>query len=117
MKRYRTVLAVLVLTSAAAIACFGGKKEAETTGDTGAAFKAGEIVVLFKTDTTFAEIDAAVASAGGEISERSAVNAARVIIKVPVGEEDIYVEKYAKLKNVRAADKNYEAKAFTGGGD
>lgn len=111
--RYRVVFLILCVVAGAACACFGGKKEANAAGES---FKAGEIVVLFNDGTTTAEIDEAVAATGGEIAERSAVNAARVIISVPAGEEDAYVEKYAKLKNVRAADKNVEVKAFTGGG-
>jgi hypothetical protein len=114
--RYRTVFMIWLLVAAAAGACFWGKKEAEATAVSDAPYKAGEIVVLFKADTTPAEIDAAVAATGGEISERSDANAARVIIAVPTGEEDAYVKKYTGLENVRAADKNYEAKAFTGGG-
>lgn len=114
--RCRVVILILCMVAGAAGACFGGKKEATPATAAAEPFKAGEIVVLFQDGTTAAEIDEAVTATGGVIAERSAVNAARVIISVPAGEEDAYVEKYAKLKKVRAADKNVEVKAFTGGG-
>jgi hypothetical protein len=54
---------------------------------------------------------------GGEIIKRGAVNPRRVVLSVPDGEEDKYVDAYRELKEVEAAEKNYvvEAQPAAGG--
>jgi hypothetical protein len=81
-------------------------------------FVPGEIIVWFDEDLGASDIDEAVAKTGGEITERSGVTPSRVIISVPAGEEGRYVDAYRKLKEVRAADKNYIVRALPaeGGG-
>jgi len=75
-------------------------------------FVAGQIIVWFVDGTSNADIAAAVKAVGGELMEQSGVTPTRVIIAVPPGEEDKFVEAYRALAAVRAADKNYKVKAF-----
>ena len=63
-----------------------------------------------------AAVDEFVAETGGEIIERSSVTPSRVVLAVPEGEEDRYVEAYRKLKEVRVAEKNHIFRALPEGG-
>jgi hypothetical protein len=68
---------------------------------------AGEIIVVFEDNVTSAAIEALVEGVGGEIAEVSAVNPSRVVVSVPEGEEEEYVNAYLQLDDVRTAEKNY----------
>jgi len=70
-------------------------------------FVAGEIIVVFEDNVTSAAIEALVEGVGGEIAEVSAVNPSRVVISVPEGQEEEYVNAYSQLDDVRTAEKNY----------
>jgi len=119
--RLSTALSVAVL--AAAVASVGGtscgpvKSSHETAGVVKTEdFVAGQIVVWFDDDLGDAAVDEFVAKTGGEILERSSVTPSRVVVAVPAGEEDRYVEAYRRLEEVRAADKNYTFRALPEGG-
>jgi len=80
---------------------------AETAAGAPTEFVAGEIVVVFEDDVTSAAIEALVEEAGGTVAESSALNSSRVVISVPKGQEDDYIEAYLRLEGVRNAEKNY----------
>jgi hypothetical protein len=110
--RLATALSVAIL--AAAVASLAGTScgPVKTAGDTPstaktADFVAGEIVVWFEDYLDEAEVDEYVAKTGGEVVEHSDVTPTRVVVSVPAGEEDRYIEAYRKLDDVRAAEKNY----------
>lgn len=118
--RLTTVLSVAVL--AAAVASVGGTScgQVKTSHDTAGVaktedFVAGQIVVWFDDSLDEADVDEFVAKTGGEIIERSSVTPSRVVLAVPEGEEDRYVEAYRELKEVRAVDKNYTFRALPEG--
>jgi serine protease len=76
------------------------------TGETGE-YAPGEIVVLFEDFAGAETANAAIEKAGVKLIERSRVNASRVVISVPEGEEDAYADLFAADENVRYAEKNY----------
>lgn len=119
--RLTTALSVAVL--AAAVASVGGTScgQVKTSHDTPSVaktedFVAGQIVVWFEEYMDEAEVDEFVGKTGGEILERSSVTPSRVVVAVPEGDEDRYVEAYRKLKEVRAVDKNYTFQTQPEGG-
>jgi hypothetical protein len=121
LRRLSTILSTAVL--AAAVASVGGTScgPVKTSGDTGSVaksedFVAGQIVVWFDDDFGDAAVDEFVAKIGGEVLERSSVTPSRVVLAVPEGEEDRYVEAYRELEEVRAADKNYTFRTQPEGG-
>jgi serine protease len=67
----------------------------------------GEIVVLFEDFAGVNTMDAAIEKAGVDLVKRSRVNASRVVVSVPEGEEDDYVKTFLDDPNVRYAEKNY----------
>jgi hypothetical protein len=81
------------------------------------AFAPGEVIVCFRAGVGESDIEEAVKKVGGEIVKRGAVNPRRVVLSVPDGEEDKYVDAYRELKEVRTAEKNYvfEAQPAAGG--
>lgn len=122
-RRLAAATSVAVLAAAAASAGTYGCGQVKTSHDTAAVaksedFVAGEIIVWFDDELGAAAVDELVARTGGEIIERSSVTPSRVVISVPAGEEDRYVDAYRKLKEVRAAGKNYKVRALRaeGGG-
>jgi hypothetical protein len=70
-------------------------------------FIAGEIIIVFEDNVTSAAIETLVEGVGGEIAEVSAVNPSRVVVSVPEGQEEEYVNAYSQLDDVRTAEKNY----------
>jgi hypothetical protein len=70
-------------------------------------FVAGEIIVVFEDNITSAAIESLVEGVGGEIAEVSVLDPSRVVVSVPEGEEDEYVDAYSQLDTVRTAEKNY----------
>ena len=119
--RLPAVLAIAVL--AAAVASVGGTscgqvKTSDEPGGIGKTedFVPGQIIVWFDDDLGDAAVDEFVAETGGEIIERSSVTPTRVVLAVPEGEEDRYVEAYRKLKEVRVAEKNHIFRALPEGG-
>jgi hypothetical protein len=103
------LVCVVSLLAGGALACSEDVKGSRELGGVEKTdqFVAGEIIVWFDEALSADEIDAAVAAAGGEITGRSDVTPSRVVIAVPEGEEDAYVEVYGELESVKAADKNY----------
>lgn len=121
LRRLPAVLSIAVL--AATVASVGGTScgPVKTSSDTGSVaksedFVAGQIVVWFDDDLGDAAVDEFVAKIGGEVLERSSVTPSRVVLAVPEGEEDRYVEAYRELEEVRAADKNYTFRTQPEGG-
>lgn len=70
-------------------------------------FIAGEIIIVFEDNVTSAAIEAVVEGVGGEIAEVSVLDPSRVVVSVPEGQEDEYVDAYSQLDTVRTAEKNY----------
>lgn len=81
------------------------------------AFVPGQIVLLFREGVSERDIRKAVARVGGEMVKRGVANPRRVVLSVPEGEEDKYVDAYRKLKEVEVAERNYvvEAQPAAGG--
>jgi hypothetical protein len=78
----------------------GGAEEA-------AEFVAGEIIVVFGDNIAPPMIEALVEEVGGEIEEISSENRSRVVVSVPKGKEEEYIDAYLQLGAVLAAEKNY----------
>lgn len=107
------LLTVLLLCAAGTLACGQIKTSQELRGVVkGEEFVPGEIIVWFNDDLSASDVDEAVERTGGEIIRRSDVTPTRVVISVPEGKEDHFVEEYRKIKEVRAAGKNYVVKAL-----
>lgn len=70
-------------------------------------FVAGEIIVVFEDNVTSAAIESFVEGVGGEIAEVSVLDPSRVVVSVPEGQEDEYIDAYSQLDTVRTAEKNY----------
>lgn len=77
-------------------------------------FVAGEIIVVFEENVTSAAIESFVEGVGGEIAEVSVLNTSRVVVSVPEGQEDEYIDAYSQLDTVRTAEKNYVYKTQSG---
>ncbi len=101
------LITVLLLCAAGNFACGQVKTSQELGGVVkGEEFVPGEILVWFNDDLSASDVEEAVERTGGEIIRRSDVTPTRVVISVPEGKEDHFVEEYRKMKEVRAADKN-----------
>ncbi len=98
------------------LACGGVHTSSEGGVNKADDFVAGQLVVTFAEGTAPADIDAAVAAAGAELLERSAVTPTRVVVAVPEGEEEEYAAAFREMDTVRSAEKNYIMKAFGVGG-
>ncbi len=77
-------------------------------------FVAGEIIVVFEENVTSAVIETVVEGVGGEIAEVSVLDPSRVVVSVPEGQEDEYIDAYSQLDTVRTAEKNYVYKTQSG---
>jgi hypothetical protein len=78
----------------------GGAAEAAT-------FVPGEIVVVFAGNLAPAAIETLVEDVGGKVATISNENPLRVVVSVPVGEEEQYIDAYRQLGTVMTAEKNY----------
>ncbi len=111
------LITVTLLCAAGNFACGQIKTSQELRGvGKGEEFVPGEIIVWFNDDLSASDIYEAVERTGGEIIRRSDVTPTRVVISVPEGKEDHFVEEYRKMKEVRAAGKNHVVKALPGEG-
>ncbi len=107
------LMTVTLLNAGGSLACEQIKTSQELRGVvTAEEFVPGEILVWFNDDLSPADVDEAVERTGGEIIRRSDVTPTRVVISVPEGKEDHFVEEYRKMKEVRAAGKNHVLKAL-----
>jgi hypothetical protein len=107
------LITVTLLCGAGNLACGQIKTSQELGGVVkGEEFVPGEIIVWFNDDLSASDVDEAVERTGGEIIRRSNVTPTRVVISVPEGKEDHFVEEYRKTKEVRAAGKNHVVKAL-----
>jgi hypothetical protein len=107
------LITVTLLCGAGNLACGQIKTSQELGGVVkGEEFVPGEIIVWFNDDLSASDVDEAVERTGGEIIRRSNVTPTRVVISVPEGKEDYFVEEYRKMKEVRAAGKNHVVKAL-----
>lgn len=72
-----------------------------------ATFVPGEIVVVFGGNLTPEAIETIVEDVGGKVAAISNENPLRVVVTVPVGEEEQYIDAYTQLGTVMTAEKNY----------
>jgi hypothetical protein len=125
LDRMRAGVLTAVLFSAAAFSFVGGVSARAAEGLWAElmaawyepAFVPGEIILLFREGVSESDIREAVERMGGEMAKRGAANPRRVVLSVPEGEEDKYVDAYRGLKEVEFAEKNYvvEAQPAAGG--
>lgn len=98
-----------VLFSAGAVSISVEKGPITTEGGAAEAaeFVAGEIIVVFGGNLAPAAIEASVEAVGGKITKISTEDPSRVVVSVPEGEEDEYIDAYLQSGLVVAAEKNY----------
>lgn len=83
------------------------KHAPDTAENTPDEFVAGEIVVVFEDNVTSEAIETLIEGAGGTVAEVSAQNPSRVVVAVPEGQEDEFINAYLQMDDVRTAEKNY----------
>ena len=80
--------------------------------DAGAEFVPGEVVVLFAETCSRAYAEALAERIGGDLARRSRVTPRRVVLSVPEGREDAFVDAYRRTDGVLVAEKNYIYRAL-----
>jgi hypothetical protein len=98
-----------VFSAAGAASVHAEKAPVTTEGavEEAATFVPGEIVVVFEGNIAPAAIEAIVEDVGGKVAAISNENPLRVVVSVPVGEEEQYIDAYTQLGTVMTAEKNY----------